>query len=48
MNQCEAITLPTTYAPAHRCLKTHNLVKVQGRTVCPHHRRALPPPRPKR
>lgn len=34
-NQCEAMTLASTYAAAHRCLKKGK--KVGARRLCAHH-----------
>lgn len=38
-NQCEAITAPSTYSQAHRCLKKAKKL-AGGRRLCPHHLRA--------
>jgi len=38
-NQCEAVTQPSTYSQAHRCLKKA-AKRILGRKLCSHHVRA--------
>lgn len=38
--RCDAIALATTYAEAHRCLKTQGVRLVRGKRLCAHHRQA--------
>jgi hypothetical protein len=38
MNQCDALTLASTYSQAHRCLKLTDVKKVGKLTLCAHHR----------
>ncbi|MEK7384731.1 MAG: hypothetical protein AAB262_15810 [Elusimicrobiota bacterium] len=38
MQQCDAITLASSYACAHPCLKKNGLKKVGQRRLCAHHR----------
>lgn len=37
MKQCDAKTLPSTYATAHQCLKTSGVKKIGKRNLCAHH-----------
>lgn len=37
MKQCEAITLPSSYSEAHRCLKTSGVKKSGRKYLCAHH-----------
>ncbi|MFA6003189.1 MAG: hypothetical protein WC881_03895 [Elusimicrobiota bacterium] len=41
--QCEAMTLASTYTPAHRCLNRHGVQGVGGRHLCAHHRSGAGP-----
>ncbi|MBI5625102.1 MAG: hypothetical protein HY924_15100 [Elusimicrobia bacterium] len=38
MKQCDAVTLASTYAAAHRCLKKTGVRKIGKRNLCAHHR----------
>ena len=38
MSQCDAQTLSSTYARAHRCLKSSGLKRHGKNTLCTHHR----------
>ena len=42
MKQCEAVTLASSYAAAHPCLKKNGLKMVGKRRLCAHHRAAKP------
>jgi len=37
-SQCQAVTSPTTYSRAHRCLKRSGVQKVGAMSLCAHHR----------
>lgn len=36
--QCEATTLASTYADAHRCLKDNGVRRLGKQRLCAHHR----------
>lgn len=36
--QCQALTLPASYSPAHRCLKRNGVRKLGPSLLCAHHR----------
>ena len=38
MRQCEAITQPSIYSKAHRCLKKNGVKKIGKRYLCAHHK----------
>ncbi len=40
MKQCEAITQPSVYSKAHRCLKKNGIKKIGKRYLCAHHKNA--------
>ena len=40
MKQCEAVTLASSYAAAHPCLKKNGLKMVGNKLLCAHHRAA--------
>ena len=40
MKQCEAITQPSVYSKAHRCLKKNGVKKIGKRYLCAHHKNA--------
>jgi hypothetical protein len=37
-NQCEAVTRPSSYTAAHRCLKKKAGARLGGRYLCTHHK----------
>lgn len=37
MKQCDAVTQPSTYTLAHRCLKTRGVKKAGRKNLCAHH-----------
>jgi hypothetical protein len=37
-NQCEAVTLASTYSQSHRCLKKAGIKRLGKRRLCLHHR----------
>lgn len=38
MKQCEAMTQPSYYSKAHRCLKKNGVKKIGKRYLCAHHK----------